>query len=169
MKRLFFPAIVACLAVFASCRKETQGPNTQTSPANNLFVAASFQGANWVAQPTTTFNSTNDSLTVKGFYQAANQTLVFKIQFNGPGTYNLTSSTQAYYYRTDSAGVRTSFYKLDTTQTTNSVTITSFDPSIDIATGSFQLSLVKTSGNASEPNTADFTNGKLWVQVPVKR
>lgn len=168
MKHLFFPAIVACLAVFASCRKDTQGPVNNSNPANDLFVAASFQGANWVAQPTTTFNSVNDTLTVKGFYQAANQTLVFKVRFGGPGTYNLGSSTQAYYYTTGSTGAVTSFYKLDTTQTTNAVTITSFDPSIDIASGTFQLSFVKTSGDASAPNTASFADGKLWIQVPVK-
>ena len=47
--------------------------------------------------------------------------------------------------------------------------VESFDPGIDIATGNFQLSFVKTSGDASAPNTAAFSNGKIWIQVPVKK
>jgi len=169
MKKIFFVLTIVCAALFVSCRKDTQSPNTTSSPVNDLFVAANFQGINWVAQPITSFNAANDTLTVKGFYQANNQYLVFKVRFAGPGVYSLTNSDQASFYTVNQSNATTSFYKLDTTKTTNTVTITSFSPSIDIAEGDFQLSFVKTSGPSSSPGTADFANGKLWIQVPIKK
>jgi hypothetical protein len=166
MKNIFFAATIFSAALFASCRKDAQSPNSNTFSVNDLFVGANFQGMNWVGHVTTSFNAANDTLTVKGLY--GSQYLVFKVQFAGTGTYSLTSGTQASYYTAGPNSTISSFYKLDTTQTTNTVTITSYDPTVDIARGDFQLSFVKTSGDASAPPMADFSNGKLWIQVPVK-
>ncbi len=168
MKKIFFALTIVSAALFASCRKDAQTPSGYWPQSTSLFVAANFQGINWVAAVSTTYNSTTDTLTINGFYYPNNQYLVIKMPFGGVGVYKPTHQTEGYFYSLDKNNNVTSFYKLDTTQTSNSIHITSFDPSIDIAEGDFQLSFVKTSGAASAPNAANFANGKLWIQVPIK-
>jgi len=160
MKKIMFVAAICVMSAF-SCKKDNQ-PN----PVQDLFVGAKFQGINWLGQPSTSIEN-GDTLKVIGFRSEGNEYLVFRIRFKGVGTDTLKNASQASYYTTDGSGAKTSSYKLDVTKT-NTVTITSFDPSIDIAQGDFQMNFVKTSGGSAFNNTAAFANGKLWVQVPVK-
>jgi hypothetical protein len=157
MKKKLFVAAICVMSAF-SCKKDNQ-PN----PVQDLFVGANFQGINWLAQPTARIEN-GDSLRVMGFHSQGNEYLVFKIRFTGIGTDTLKKANQASYYTTDGSGATTSNYKLDVTKT-NTVTITSFAPTIAIAEGDFQLNFVKTSGGSGFNNTATFANGKLWVQV----
>jgi len=157
MKRIVI-TIIAAFALFTfSCKKDYQ--------PHDLFIGATINNTDWVAQPSTTYLANRDTLQIQGStgeVTRGGQNLIFKIRFNGVGSYSLTNAGQATYLVTMEAGA-TNIYALDTTQT-NSVTITRFDISTNIAQGSFQLHFVKTSGPGA--NSLNFTNGSFWIQTP---
>ena len=159
MKNILFAAAIFLIVLTFSCKKSSE------NPANNLFVGADFQGTTWIAQPSTEV-LTNDTLVVRGFNSASSAYMLFKVKFYGVGNYTLTAGSQGEYY-TSPAGTNTitSQYKLDTTQT-NTVTFTSYNFGTRIATGSFQLNFVKTSGGSAFSNTANFTSGQFWIALP---
>jgi len=143
-----------------SCKKTTQ------NPANDLFIGANLQGMNWLAQPSSKYLAKGDSLQIQGFYAAADQYLVFKIGAISIGTDTLTKASQGSFYSANGPNIAIiSNYQLDPSQV-NTVTITDINWTTNIATGKFQLNFVKTSGAATFSNTASFTNGQFWIQLP---
>ena len=158
MKKILFAALCCCAMLIVSCKKENQ------SLQSNLFIGANFQNANWLATPATSYTANGDTLVVQGLHSQGDENLLFKINFSGVGVYKLTSANQASFY-TGSANAKTSNYNLDVTQN-NSVTVTGFNAATGIASGSFQLSFVKTAGNAAFSNTAGFSMGQFWIQLP---
>lgn len=158
MKKVFIFISIFCTLIAFSCKKSTE------NPANNLFIGANFQGGNWLAQPSTSYSANRDSLKIQGFHPAGEQHLAFSVRFGGTGTYNLKAG-QATYYTTLGTDALTSNYKLDTTKT-NTVTFSQVNLGTGIAAGSFQLNFVKTYGGGGFSTTANFTNGKFWIQLP---
>jgi hypothetical protein len=158
MKKILIAVSVFCTVLAFSCKKSNE------NPAANLFIVADFQGINWLAQPSTSYTPNRDTIKIQGFRATGEQNLVFKIRFNGMGNYTLKGG-QASYYTTLGSDAITSNYKLDTTKT-NTVTITGFNMYTNIATGKFQLNFVKTAGGSAFSNTANFTNGQFWIQLP---
>jgi hypothetical protein len=158
MKKILMAASIFCIVLAFSCKKSTE------NPAANLFIGANFQGVNWLAQPSTAYTANRDTLKIQGFLETGDENLAIKIRFGGVGNYMLKAN-QASYYTMNSSGAITSNYKLDTTKA-NTVTITGFNLATKIATGSFQLNFVKIAGGAGFNNTANFTNGQFWIQLP---
>ena len=158
MKKSGLLIAALCTMLMLSCQKENQ--------PHQLFVGAVVGNTNWLGQPSTSWLGNRDTLQVQGVKTVvigSNQTVSFKVRFNGVGNYALRDS-QASYLVTMEAGQPTN-YKLDTTKT-NAVTITGFNSSTGIATGNFQLYFVKASGNPASDDAVSFTNGHFWIQLP---
>ena len=157
MKRILI-AIITTFTLFTfSCKKESQ--------PHALFIGATLNNTDWVAQPSTAYLANRDTLQIQGStgeVTRGGQNLIFKIRFTGVGSYCLTSASQGTYLVTMEAGA-TNIYALDITQA-NYVTISQFDVRTNIAQGSFQLHFIKTSGPGA--NALNFTNGSFWIQTP---
>lgn len=157
MKKSLIITATFCLLLIFSCKKDYQ--------PHALFIGATLNNTNWVAQPSTTYLANRDTLQIQGStgeVTRGGQNLIFKIRFSGVGSYGLTSAGQATYLVTMEAGA-TNIYALDVTQA-NYVTISQFDVRTNIAQGSFQLHFIKTSGPGA--NSLNFTNGSFWIQTP---
>ncbi|HEY5325534.1 MAG TPA: DUF6252 family protein [Mucilaginibacter sp.] len=158
MKKILFAASAFLVLFSISCKKNNQ------NPVADLFIGATKNNSAWIAQPSTGYFANRDSLTIRGFHATGEETIVLRLGFKGKGSYILKAN-QALYETTVGLDAITSSYKLDTTKT-NTLTVTSFNPYTNIATGSFTASFVKTYGVASYPNNISFTNGKFWIELP---
>ena len=141
-----------------SCTKHDQ------TATPKFFIGATKQNTDWIADPSTGFIPTPDTLQIRGYHATGEENLEFKIRFNGIGTYQITGS-QAIYYTTLGQDAITSRYILDAAAT-NTVSITAYNYATNIATGNFQLSFVKTYGGSVSPNSVSFTGGQFWLQLP---
>jgi hypothetical protein len=156
MKKLLIAGIAFCCLLIYSCKKDNQ------NVVADLFIGAMRHGAAWVAKPNAYYLSNKDSLQIRGFKAAGEESLYFNLKFSGKGTYSIKSG-QSQYYTTIGLDAITGSYKLDTTLT-NTVTINNFDVATNIANGTFQLNFIKTSGVGADK--LSFTGGKFYVYVP---
>jgi hypothetical protein len=156
MKKLFLAGLAFYCALIIACKKDNQ------NVVEDLFIGAMKNGSNWVAKPEANYISGKDSLQIRGFKAAGEESLFFNLKFMGKGAYSIKAG-QSQYYTTIGLDVFTSHYKLDTTLT-NTVTIRDFDIYTNIANGTFQLNFIKTSGNGADK--LHFTGGNFYVYVP---
>lgn len=159
MKKILSTLFILCAVLTFSCTKD--------NPPHALFLGATLNNKNWIAQPSTSYFANRDSLQINGLYTSSDQSLVMKIRFNGVGNYTLSGDQASFNIFLLSGGVSAPIasYKLDTTQT-NTMSITQYNIKTNIATGKFQIYLVKTQGGASYDNKLSFTNGSFWIQLP---
>jgi hypothetical protein len=156
MKKLFLAGLAFYCALIVACKKDNQ------NAVNDLFIGAIKNGNNWVAKPNANYLSNKDSLQIRGFKAAGEESLYFNLNFRGKGTYAIKLG-QSGYFTTLGMDAITGSYKLDTTLT-NTVTIRNFDIATNIANGTFQLNFIKTNGNGADK--LSFTGGKFYVYVP---
>ncbi|MBJ7882878.1 DUF6252 family protein [Gelidibacter salicanalis] len=122
------------------------------------YISSKIDEVNWDGVPEININHVNDTLTLLG--SGNEQVIVFKIKFNGVGTYNLSGS-QASYYTTIGGDVITSLYTLDE-NFSSQITVTNYNLEENIVKGNFELLLLKKWSNPeNNVNSLGFTNGQF--------
>jgi len=148
MKKILVAAVTLMVMLAFSCKKD--------NPVHQPFIGANINGSPSVGQPSSNNTVNGDSLVIRGQFGVKNITMT--IRFAGAGKYTL-GRNQASLFNEPSAAVQTP-YLLDTTKI-NTVTISEYNPAINVAAGSFELHFVEAPGNT----VADFTNGQFWMSL----
>jgi hypothetical protein len=156
LKGILLQTIIAvCALLTASCSKE------EAKPAESYFKAEKNNTA-WVSTADSQFDS--DTLRLFGFNADGEQHLHFAVKFNGAGKYPLING-QAGFYTTVGLDVLTSGYKLDSTKA-SSITITRFDETTRIISGTFEVYLLKDDQYTTARTPLKFTKGNFKVKLP---
>lgn len=180
MKNHFFYFLLLCVILAAACKDDDAKPadcpiqfsssiNMLTSPATRKkhpcdYITASKNGAQWAVHATSSFGFENDTLYVYG--SGNEETLVLKLLFAGPGTYELEPKADdqylkgdAYYYRTLGGDVIISQYVLAEKAV---VEIAEYNEREKVIKGNFEFHFTQYSGSS----TLDFKEGTFSVHLP---
>ena len=149
MKTHYWIAILFITSVFTSCSESDD-------PIETNFVSAELNNIPWAGQPE--INIDGDSLVFLGI--GNEQVVVFKIKFEGEGSYQL-STGQALFYTTVGQDALTSQFILNSDQTSQ-VIINQYDADSGTISGQFELTLAQEWSNPKvDTNTLWFSDGKF--------
>lgn len=153
---------LGCPVEFSAAASTIANPSPAKYPCD--YITAQKNGKKWTMHSTATFGIDNDTLYV--FASGTEETLGFKLLFNGMGTYqiptvanNQTFRDHAYYYTTIGGDVIVSKYVLARQA---AVEITEYNETEKIIKGNFGFQLNELEGSSS----VNFTEGSFSVHLP---
>lgn len=161
MKRSLLLLLSATVLTFTSCAKK----KCCDFPVTPNFILAQKNGVEWRAN---TLNSTirGDTIIVSGSYNNSGQeeTLVFKLVFDGLGYYSLKNNEG--YYHIVKGGARAGTYGFNPTHS-NTITVFAFNESEKIMQGFFELKFVKIHDDppGTQQDEVSFLSGKFKVAL----
>lgn len=131
MRRLIF---VPLLFWLISCNESDKNPLSEIEALKN--------GDEWKGRTEIDFDADTETLTILGIVnEPAEEIIVMKIKFEGPGNYTLTADQALYYTLIGGDGI-TSDYKIDL-DGHSEIEIISYDPDSRVIFARFELKLKK--------------------------
>jgi len=130
------------------------------SDSMDFYLKAYKNGSNLTLSPYTGFKPliTKDTLVIVA--RCGEENIVLFIKNNGLGTYH-SSDIKAYHYTTVGLDAVVSKYALNN-NATNTIVLTQYD---DVVTGTFNLNLSKTSGDANYADNLTLSNGTFRAKI----
>jgi len=189
-KRFLFSLLLAALAgtlLLGSCGLTGSSEKKKAKSDSTFFLATlngnSWRGGTWVRETRAVL--TEGKLVIAG-YSAGPQSLwrgslLLGIPFTGPKTYSLVRGPRETYgahYLELNGDVRVAGYFPTEDSSANQLTITSYDSTTGIMTGTFHTTLVITEDDEEsepgepprrQPDTLRFTDGEFRVKVEDRR
>ncbi|AYL98740.1 hypothetical protein [Mucilaginibacter celer] len=157
MKPIRIVCATMIVLFFVTCKKK----ECCDIPVAPDFMLAQKNGVKWEADPSGS-NLLGDTITIsaKSNTGGEEETMNFKIVFDGLGYYSLRANEN--YYGISKAGAPSAVYKPDPTHV-NNVTIIAYNQSGRILQGFFDLRFVKISDNANNlhPDKIIMSEGKF--------
>ena len=149
MRTYYWIAILFITSIFTSCSESDD-------PIETNFVSAELNNIPWTAQPE--INIDGDTLVFLGV--GNEQVVVFKIKFEGKGSYQL-STGQALFYTTVGQDALTSQFILNSDQTSQ-VNINQYDADSGTISGQIELTIAQEWSNPKvDTDTLWFSDGKF--------
>lgn len=153
-----------CPVEFSHSASTIVNPSPPRYPCD--YITAQKNGVSWTIHSTSSFAVENKNDTLYIFGMGNEESLVFKLLFDGPGTYVLPAiasnrffTDHAYYYTTIGGDVIASRYVLAQHA---AIEVTEYNEEENAIKGNFEFLLIESDGLSS----MDFRNGSFSVHLP---